>query len=88
MAKVNMPLKDNETTPSLKMGKNNSVVVSGCQRLNVREEPDTISKIVYTIPVGTVLVVDKVIESWFKIHTISPIEKIEGYVMRVFTKEI
>ena len=55
-------------------------IVSGCTKLNVREEPNVFSEVIAVIPAGTEVIIDAddMTDGWYRVCTSAGIE---GYCM-------
>ena len=62
-------------------------MVSGCDSLNVRREPNKDAAVVGIIRSGTIVEQRATIGEWALIRTIER-EKIDGYVIKVYLKEL
>ena len=60
-------------------------IVSGCSKLNVRTEPETIADVLCILDAGSEMKIDtaKSNKDWFKVTTASGVD---GYCMRKFVK--
>lgn len=87
MAKKVRVLNDNYDDQPKTNQKTINVVVDYCTRLNVREEPDANSKILFVIPSGTLLVCDRQVDTWLHVHVYDD-EVRSGYVKANFVKEV
>jgi hypothetical protein len=90
MAKRAMPKKFVEPVvepAELEEEVSKNVAVFGCKVLNVRESPNEKSKVLFTIPFDTRLVVEKASDKWLHVIAVDGRPK-KGFILREFTKEI
>lgn len=96
MAKRNMPPKEVEEivdSEPEKVGEPVVLVVANCTRLNVRQQPNILSKVLCVIPAGTVVIVDEVSGDWLHISSFGDAEEESensqpGFILGQYTQEV
>jgi hypothetical protein len=90
MAKRNMPVRNeppdelvDAVEDAIKKNQPLKLVIANCKKVNIRKEPTKNSKVLFEIPVGTIIFADNFDDGWFHVR----VSDKDGYVLAEYTKE-